>query len=127
MARIYFLIVIITVITGCSIGNGDNPEKIIPEDLFISVLVDIHIADAGLNVVNLKKKYSNFNADDYYEHVLKRHNVSREQFNETIKYYTYNLNKFDKIYDQVITELSKADANLRKTDTTHQNQPPAPK
>jgi len=117
MARAYYLIIIVLFLS-CNNNNGDKPLKAIPEKQFVSVLVDIHIADAGLNVVNLKKNYANFNADDYYDHVLKKHNVTKEQFNETIKYYSFNLNDFDRIYDQVISELSKADANLRKSDTT---------
>ena len=45
----------------------------------------------------------------YYEPILEEMGYSTEEFDSSVRYYSYHIGEFDKIYDQVIQELSKYD------------------
>lgn len=51
--------------------------------------------------------------------VFKKHNVTREKFNETIQYYSHNPQQLDSLYDRILARMSemKAETMEKKTGT----------
>jgi len=113
MFRIYLIFFFF--ILGCNYSEKKKPpENIIPEKQLIPILVDIHLADATLSVLNFDKKNARYKPENYYYIVLKKHGVDRKIFDKSIEYYSKNPKEFDIIYDKVLNEFSKLKANLTK-------------
>lgn len=109
----YFIVALITV--SCSFFSEKKlPEDVMTKDKLVEVLVDVHIADATLTILALHKKDKTFHPSVFYQQVLEKHNVTREQFDVTLKHYSKKPQEFDKIYEQVLSELSKRKALLLK-------------
>ncbi|MBI5219814.1 MAG: DUF4296 domain-containing protein [Bacteroidia bacterium] len=89
------------------------PDTIIPEDKLVLILVDLHQADAFLNFGASNTLV--YEPKNYYNKVLENHSVTREKFNETIRYYSSNPAKLDTIYDHVLAKLSEMKAELIKS------------
>jgi hypothetical protein len=109
----FFIILLLFVLPSCR-EKKDIPPGILPENQFISLLVDIHIADASLNILQIKDVKFKFNADDYYYSVLKKHNTDKKTFDNSLQYYSKDLVKLNKIYDEVLKRLSIIEGNLNK-------------
>ncbi len=62
-----------------------EPENLIPEDKFIEMIVDIHIADAVLSNEQMHDVNLADTTKSYYNFVFNKHQVSRYDFNEQLK------------------------------------------
>lgn len=89
-------------------ANCNNTKKkyIIPDDKFVDVLVDIHLADAI--ALQNNPVYSGFELDsaDLYESVFSNHGVTHAQFDSTMSYYGTHPDDFQLIYNKVISKLN---------------------
>lgn len=87
------------------LGCKKDEYEIIPKDEFINMIVDLHQTDALM----AQKGFSGLALFDsvpaYYEYIMEKYHVSREQFNNSISYYNEDLNIMLSIYDEVITRL----------------------
>jgi len=95
-----YLLVLIILSTAC---RKDN--HIIPEEKFVDVLVDLHLADAI--ALHNNPRYSGFALDsaELYGTLFNNHGVTREQFDSTVRYLGSNPDEFLEIYDKVIAKL----------------------
>jgi hypothetical protein len=87
--------------------TNQKHQKIIPRKDLISLMVDLHIADAmALNYI-INEQFGGLDSTLLYNAVLEAHGYTKGQFVNTIKYYTQEPEKLIKIYDEVFTILSK--------------------
>jgi len=102
--------------TGCGHFFGSGNKDILSEDEFYDLLKDIHIADGIVTTSNTGYKMKN-DSVSVYNYVLKKHNVSREVFNNTVDYYSVHAEEYDLLYDSLVnyfTSLEKSlDENLQ--------------
>lgn len=87
--------------------ENQTKEGIIPKDEMVEIIVDLHLADATINIKHFNKRSNSKKIVKYYASVLKKYGYTRLNFDESIKYYSIEPEKLDKIYDRVIQELSK--------------------
>jgi len=107
---------LILFIFGCS-NKNPVPKDLIPEDSLIRIIVDMHLADAILIEPSVQQKQMVINKSKFYNAVLKKHDISKDEFQKNLNYYSDNLEKFDSIYDKVIEELTVIQGNLITTDS----------
>jgi len=88
------------------------PEGVLPEQEMVPVLVEMHLADATLNVLNVEKQFNGLKPYMYYDNVLDKYGVSREQFDKSIKFYAKEPEYLDKMYEKVLSSLSRMEGNL---------------
>jgi len=83
-----------------------SPEKMesLLTDLFLVEGAVSYMADKGTPIDGYSKKY--------FEEVLEKHNVTRPEFEESIKYYTYHIEKLDKLFENVIVNLSELETKV---------------
>jgi len=93
-------------ISSCSLFSN-KPKDLIDEEELVNVLVDIHIADAVVSIKGYRVIQDSLTISLFYDDIMKKHNISRKQFDETIKYYSENVSKYDRIYEQILEILSK--------------------
>jgi len=78
----------------------------------VLVLVDFHLAEAAIVDVQNKKEDVNQYTNYFYNSILQKHNISRKKFSESISFYNKNLKEFQKIYKDVVVELSKTQSRI---------------
>ncbi|MCH2042707.1 MAG: DUF4296 domain-containing protein [Saprospiraceae bacterium] len=88
-------------------------EPKIPQDKMIAILEDIHVAEALLTEY-LKKAEKDSVAQEYYLQIFKIHEVSAEDFEQSLQSYMKNPNALEAIYTKVLENLQTAQAKSGK-------------
>lgn len=112
MNRIVFFVFIITFLFACGSGteHAPVPENILPKEKMVEIMVEVNLAEAALNLQYVSdNKVSN---SKEYEEVFKRKNISRVQYDESLEYYTQYPELLTAMYDEVLNELSKMQAEV---------------
>ncbi len=109
IAKKWLLIGAVMLIIAC--GNKDKaikiPNNIIPPTEMVGVLVDFHLAEAVIRNAQEKNMDLNQVSNQYYYSLLKKHGITRKQYGESLQFYTQNIKEYQKIYKEVVVELSK--------------------
>lgn len=87
-----------------------NMKLVIRPDSMEVLLVDMHVAEGMVSVLKNKELPAGKLSTEYFDAILTKHDISRESFEESMRYYAYHTEQMDKIYEQVITDLSKLES-----------------
>jgi len=94
----------------CCIRSEESaPKELIPPDSMVNILVDVHIAEAAANVARIND-VEKFSASDLYPDIFKTHLTDSISFRKSFDYYLHHPKKLDKIYEQVLNELSRRES-----------------
>jgi hypothetical protein len=106
-------IFIMLVLSACY-RMADPPEfdtaAILPPDTMVAILTEIHILEGIDNTVNKKDSAMADITEKTLDIILNKHKIDRDAFEENLHYYAYYVEEYDKIYDQVIVNLSKLES-----------------
>ena len=79
----------------------------------IEVLVDIHLVE-GTTRYGYGKSNNDEDYRDYlFDFVLEKHDISFEDFANSIRYYTSDTYEMTEIYSEVLTELSELQSKAK--------------
>lgn len=111
MMRIIIGFIALFSIISCSSEKKETAK--LSEKEFIELLIDVHKTDAlltrAVNRGNIKKTEIN----DYYKGMLKKHNITRKEFDSIYDYYSHDYKNFEKLYDEVFARLQKEEDTLK--------------
>ncbi len=110
----------ISILFGCSRSSGS--QGILNKSKFVDVLVDIHMADAVLSVEGYRIYSDSTKIRLYYNDVLKKHNVTQQQIENTLKYYSKNPRQFENVYKEVSEKIGKLEEEYEKKNKTKDSQ-----
>ena len=108
----YLLLSLLIITVSCHTKSKKSP--IIPQERFISLLMDYHLANAISYTHVFDEKTAKYKEYNIKDSVLKNHGYTRADFDSTVAYYATVPDKFEIIYDSVITRLSRMQANVQK-------------
>lgn len=97
------------ILQSCSHTVDPVPKELISPDSMVAILVDVHLAEAASNVTRIND-VQRFSAYDLYPVIFKTHKTDSIIFRESFDYYLQHPKKLDKIYEQVINELSRRES-----------------
>jgi hypothetical protein len=100
-----FITSLLLVLVLASCQRDPKPKNAIERDKFVEVLVDVHIAQA-LYTDRLRINIDSIESEPLYMSVLEKHGVSEDAMAVTVKYYTRNPRKYDKVYAEVLSQIS---------------------
>ena len=109
------LLTLIIMISSCGDKVKNVPDNIVDESMLVPLLVDIHLTDAMLTKEKKPQTEKYEEAIKLYPSVLLKHNINRAVFDSTIRYYVKSPEKFAKIYDDVLRELSILEGKVQET------------
>lgn len=89
-----------------------NEALPIEEEKLVSLLSDIHIAEAAMQ--NLAKTVKDSMAAIYYDQIYKIHDTDKETLNKTIVLLREQPGRLSRIYSKVLEELNQKDATQPK-------------
>jgi hypothetical protein len=99
---------------GCS-QSEEIPEGIIPRDSMVNLLADMQLAEARIQSISLERNDSTKQVSyGYYKYIFTQHHTTPLQFKKSFDYYSHHLTTFSNMYDDVITRLSKMEAESTK-------------
>jgi hypothetical protein len=113
MKHLLFIIILLS-LSGCGGIKDNKPADLIPEEKMIEILTDIHIADAVVEQKYTTQKPDLPLTNALYTRIYKNYGITAARYKSSYKYYEAHPALMDKIYTQVITELSKKEALLNK-------------
>ena len=107
----YFFIVIFLFFS-CN-NDVAKQEDVISEKVFTLILKKIHLAEASFE---LQKKEGIKEAEKelaiFYQKIFNLHQISEEDFNNAIKFYSKDPEKLEKIYSNVINILEDENSKI---------------
>ncbi len=89
------------------------PQNIISSDEMKNVLVDVFLAEGAIGEMEIKHKDAQYYAKHYYNYVLKKHNMTNEQFQKSYSYYSADIEEMQKIMSDVVDDLSEKQSKVR--------------
>ena len=111
MKKIIISILLFTLFA-CNEETEMIPDNVLSQEKMVSVMVDVQLVEAALIVNQLKGDEAKEAAVNYYDSVMKQHNISREEFDVSFKYYAEHPGLMEQIYDEMLNELSKRQAEV---------------
>lgn len=112
MYRIVFLLLIAT-LNACSGKGASGDTTIIPPQKMQEILLDIHLADGIANREGEADNSTENRTITLYKEVFAKYKISENQFYTSFNFYLQHADTLDKIYEKIITEISKEQAQIK--------------
>ena len=113
MAAIFVAVLLLSVM-GCKEKYPHVPKDVIPVAKMENILIDMHISDAVAETRSLgdgnEKKWS----QQYYMQIYKNYGITKEEFLKSYLFYQNNPVLLNKLYDDVLSEMSKREGKISK-------------
>lgn len=101
--RIVVGIFITLVLVSChKVKKPPKPDNLIPEKEMVNILVDISLLRSAEGANKTKIERKGYNIESY---VYERHNIDSVQFTLSNEYYSYDLDTYQSIYQEVEDSL----------------------
>ncbi|MHC1708284.1 MAG: DUF4296 domain-containing protein [Bacteroidales bacterium] len=113
MTRIVFGFIMLCIFFSCS-SEPKIPEGVLEKEKMIEVMVDFQITEASVLYQQNHQKDIKFYTNYYYENVLKKHGISRDDFRKSIDYYKSYPEELDNMYGEVLSRLSGLQEDKKK-------------
>ena len=109
MRKIKILFIVVLLFSCGKKREVEIPDNILSKEKMIAVLVDAHILEASMNLsLTPSKVAADTNVNRY--NILKHNNISKIQYEESFKFYIDHPDLLNELYEGVLIELSKKQA-----------------
>lgn len=105
MRKIFFIFCI-TFLFSCGRGDDGVPAGILPRNKIVKVLTQIHLAEAGRQQAVMKDPSAAADTFSFRE-LFKNEQITKAQYDSSMKYYAAHPDLLDQVYDEVINELNR--------------------
>lgn len=113
MRNIIVYSIISIIVTSCSSSNY-TPEGIIPDSTMTNLVVEFSLIEASYNQSLMDPSSPKFRPELFYENVLKDKGYTRNEFINSLNWYTGNTKRFLNVYDEALISLSKQQTELNR-------------
>ena len=117
MKRLQLFIIPLLLLTACQ--KNKLPEGVLDEQRMINVLADISVVDGYMSTL-MYTDTLRIEGRSYYATVYKNHNISREVFDKSLKYYSNQPVLLDSMYSKVTRKLEAKERFLNKVQMKEQ-------
>ena len=104
------LVVIVLVSCGDGKKSEDVPTNLISAESMVPLLIDLQLIEAANTTKHFLGDTGKANYELLYNTIFDKHSVRKSQFDSAMAYYTLKGEQLEVIYDQVIEELMKMEA-----------------
>ncbi len=113
MNKIFYFCICIgfTFLISCNDNNKNQPK--LDQQQFTNMLIDIHIVDGTLSSKNIYRTGKNYRPSYYYNSIYKKYDLTRNQFDSCVAFYSNNTKNFTVLYDKVIDSLNRLETKYR--------------
>ena len=102
------ILIICCFLLACSSPKERIPEGILPEKEMVSILKEVHLAEANFELLktNSKKVAQNTLLNNYQE-IYSKYNIDENEFQQTLEYYANHPEKLEGIYSKVLEDITE--------------------
>jgi hypothetical protein len=102
------ILIIFYSLLACSTPKESIPEVILPEKEMVSILKEVHLAEANFELLktNSKEVAQNTLFNNYHE-IYSKYNIDENKFQETLEYYANHPEQLEGIYSKVLEDIKK--------------------
>ena len=111
MNKLQVLLFSLFLLTACQ--KNKLPEGVLDEQRMINVLADISVVDGYMSTL-MYTDTLRIEGKNYYATVYKNHNISKEVFDKSLKYYSNQPVLLDSMYSKVTRKLEAKERFLNK-------------
>jgi Domain of unknown function (DUF4296) len=104
----------VLLIAGCKPKFPAVPSDVIPINKMESILIDMHISDAVAEVKTMGDANERRLSQQYYLQIYKNHGITKDEFLKSYTFYENNPILLNRIYDDILGEMSKREAKINK-------------
>jgi hypothetical protein len=105
-----FLFCAILLLLSCT---NTEEKTYLSQDDFTRILFDIHLTDGVLTSKNIVSHGKEYRPSFYYNSIYKKYNISPQQFDSCVIFYTQNSALYEKIYEKVIDSFNRMETQFR--------------
>ncbi len=88
-------------------SKKDTPADLLPKEAMAIVMADLSLAESVINM-NMAAKAAEQNTDTTRRfNVYKEHNISRSQYESSLRYYSAHPDEFKQVYELVVKKLEQ--------------------
>jgi hypothetical protein len=125
MKRIFAFFFILMALLSCKDDLTKIKKKdLLPRQVFVNILADIHLADVITNGPEFTRKYEPGDTLDLNLMVFDKYHVTRAQFDSTVAMYVRQPDVYMKVYDDVMLKLTYMLDTLRDNNPQFTNMSP---
>ncbi len=98
--------------SACKKKQVEIPADVLKKEEMVAVLTDVQIAEAA---INKQTEVGNFGPDytaAYYNFIFSKHKITVDIYRKSMEWYTQHPELLDKVYEEVIIELSKKQSEV---------------
>jgi hypothetical protein len=103
------------IVLGMACQHANEKVKktdIIPKENLVPILVEIHLADALLQMSVVRENYPGRDSISNYQDILKKYGYTKERFDRTIEFYENDPEELNDLYEEVVNELSQLQSGI---------------
>ena len=93
--------------------SQDDFEPTVSKEELINILTDLQLVQAAMKYKeNSGQEIGNLNLE-YHQKIFDKYGVSKEELQKNIDFYKLNIQEYDKIYEEVIENLSRMESEIK--------------
>lgn len=93
-------------LTAIACDNSGKRGEIMSKEAMVNYLIELHIAEAQVQNLRLKKDSSDFVFEIYEKHLLDKNDLTDSLFIRSYNYYLQNPDELENIYESVVDSIS---------------------
>jgi hypothetical protein len=115
MRKWAFILIIALLAASCNSILNSRPSGTLSEKQMTDILVDIHLSEASLSVLNdsIARLNDTTQLRIRFAQIFAKNNIDPDDFNTSLTYYLGHIEELDKIYVKVINRLTELEATLQ--------------
>ncbi len=99
----------------CKQKSVETPGHIMEKKELVNLQVDLYMVEAAHNMNVLKQDSADSEYKILFETILKKHNVTRDDYESSLRYYAIDNESLNEIYDSVMVKLTKLENEVTYT------------
>jgi hypothetical protein len=108
-----FFVFIVFIFAACGSGKDKIPDSVLPIDKMVQVQVGIHMLEAERGERTIDQSLAGTDTMSF-QPVFQKENIKKSQYDSSLIFYSSHPQLLDEVYDKVINELNKMQAEEKK-------------
>ena len=92
-----------------------NSDSLISGEKMVHILADVHMVEAALLLDRNKSNELKGNTESLYQGIFRKYHISRQRYDDNLRFYRQDPAALTKIYDKVIAELETRQQHFHPT------------
>lgn len=106
----------ILLFSSCSLEQKEIsiPDYVISQDSMVHILSDVHIQESMINQYSQEGRHMKMNPVKQYQLIFDKYKITKERYDTSYQFYLDNPVLLNKIYESVVIELTKKQAEIEQ-------------